>query len=65
MKRHDLLVCQMDGARNGSLALIKSPHLAHSAHYNQRMDYAAIMWVTIFYNGEGKAAAACGKQCWW
>lgn len=55
----------MDGARNGSLALIKSPHLAHSAHYNQRMDYAAIMWVTIFYNGEGKAAVACGKQRWW
>lgn len=47
MKR-DLLACQMDSAGNGSLALIKAPRLAGSAHHNLRMDYTAVMWVTIF-----------------
>lgn len=28
--KHDLLACQMDGAGNGSLALIKAPRLAGS-----------------------------------
>ena len=47
MKR-DLLACQMDSAGNGSLALIKAPRLAGFAHHNLRMDYTAVMWVTIF-----------------
>lgn len=38
----------MDGAGNGSLALIKAPRLAGFAHHNLRMDYTAVMWVTIF-----------------
>lgn len=63
--RHDLLVCQMDGAGNGSLALIKAPRLAGFAHHNLRMDYAAVMWVTAFRNSEGKATAVHGKQCSW
>lgn len=50
--KHDLLLCQMDGAGNGSLALIKAPRLAAFAHHNLGMDYAAAMWVTIFLHGE-------------
>lgn len=60
--KHDLLACQMDGAGNGSLALIKAPRLAGFAHHNLRMDYTAVMWVTIFSNSEGKATAVHGKQ---
>lgn len=52
----------MDGAGNGSLALIKAPRLAGFAHHNLRMDYAAVMWVTIFSNSEGKATAVHGKK---
>lgn len=63
--RHDLLVCQVDGAGNGSLALIKAPRLAGFAHHNLRMDYAAVMWVTAFRNSEGKATAVHGKQRSW
>lgn len=62
LMKHDLLACQMDGAGNGSLALIKAPRLAGFAHHNLRMDYTAVMWVTIFSNSEGKATAVHGKQ---
>lgn len=55
---HDLLAYPTDGAGNGSLALIKAPRLAGCAHHNLRMDYTAVMWVTIFSNSEGRAAAA-------
>lgn len=65
LMRHDLLVCLMDGAGNGSLALIKAPRLAGFAHHNLRMDYAAVMWVTVFRNSEGKATAVHGKQRSW
>lgn len=40
--RHDL-ACPMDGAGNGSLALIKAPRLAGFAHQNLRIDYTALM----------------------
>lgn len=62
LMKHDLLACQMDGAGNGSLALIKAPRLAGFAHHNLRMDYTAVMWVTIFSNSEGKAAAVHGEK---
>ncbi len=53
----------MDGAGNGSLALIKTPRLAGwLSHHNLRMDYAAVMWVTIFSNSEGKATAVHGEK---
>ena len=45
----------MDGAGNGSLALIKAPRLAGFAHHNLRMDYTAVMWVTIFSNSHCSA----------
>lgn len=48
----------MDGAGNGSLALIKAPRLAGFAHHNLRMDYSAVIWVTIFSNSEGSHCSA-------
>ena len=52
----------MDGFGNGSLALIKGLRMAGFAHHNLRMDYAAVMPVTIFSNSEGKTVAVHGKQ---
>lgn len=45
------------------LLWLKHPHLAGFAHHNLRMDYAAVMWVTVFRNSEGKATAVHGTQC--
>lgn len=39
--------------RNGWLALIKAYCSAGFAHHNLRMDYTAVMWVTIFSNSAG------------
>lgn len=56
--RLDSLACLMDGAGNGSLALIKAACLAGFAHHNLRMDYAAVCGSQYFRNSDGKKAPA-------
>lgn len=60
--RLDLLAGLMDGAGNGSLALIKAACLAGFAHHNLRMDYAAVCGSQYFRNSDGKSPRSAWER---
>lgn len=62
LMRLDLLACLMDGAGNGSLALIKAACLAGFAHHNLRMDYAAVCGSQYFRNSDGKSPCSAWER---